>query len=136
MDEEKIAKHIEINLDGSVTLGKTRYKFINRLFNDEKRLSVNDICLRLIKVVTGKGGAKNNEAFKSLILDLTKALDKEDYSYAVTRIFIAYRLGYKDDINKMYEVAGKEDEITVAPEYVIAKDGFNHPYAIRLGKYL
>lgn len=137
-DEKEIARHIEVHLTGEVTLGKTKYKLINRLFKDEKTLSTNDICIKLIQVITGKGGARNNEAFKSLIKDLTVALDKKDYSYVITRIFLAYRLGYKNDVAAMHSVANAKDEIVVEPndyQYVMVKDGFNVPYAIKIGKY-
>lgn len=134
-DEKEIAKNIKICDDGSVILGKTKYSIINRLFRDEKILSVSDICIQIIKVITGKGKTKNVEAFKSLVEDLTFALDKGDYSYAITRIFIAYRLGYKADIANMYNVANDPDELVVQPQYVMAKDGFNQPYAIKLGVY-
>lgn len=136
-DEKEIAKNIKICEDGTVILGKTKYAFINRLFNDEKILSISDICIRIISIITGKGKTKNTEAFKSLIEDLTIALDKGDYSYAITRIFIAYRLGYKSDIVNMYKVANEPDELVVQEktEYVMAKDGFGYPYAIRLGRY-
>lgn len=134
-DEKEIAKNIKICDDGSVILGKTKYSIINRLFRDEKILSISDICIQIIKVITGKGKTKNVEAFKSLVEDLTFALDKGDYSYAITRIFIAYRLGYKADIANMYNVANDPDELVVQPQYVMAKDGFNQPYAIKLGVY-
>ena len=134
-DEKEIAKNIKVNPNGSVVLGKTKYEIINRLFRDEKTLSPSDICFRIIKIITGKGGTRNSEAFKSLIEDLTVALDRGDYSYAITRIFIAYRLGYKSDIAEMRRVANKPDEITVSPKYAMAVDGFGHPYAIKLGRY-
>lgn len=134
-DEKEIAKYIHVNVDGSVVLGKTKYAIINRLFRDEKTLSPNDICLRLINVITGKGGARNKEAFKSLFADLGIALDKGDFSYAITRIFMAYRLGYKSDVAEMHQVAGHKDELVAMPSYVLAKDGFNMPYAIKIGKY-
>ena len=134
-DENTIAKYIEILNNGEIILGKTKYKIINRLFRDEKILSTSDVCIRLIKTITGKGEAKNNKAFESLIKDLSIALDKGDYSYAITRIFIAYRLGYKTDIAEMHTVANKQDEIAVMPQYAIAVDAHNIPYAIRLGNY-
>lgn len=134
-DEKEIAKNIKVNPNGSVVLGKTKYEIINRLFRDEKTLSPSDICIRIIKIITGKGGTRNSEAFKSLIEDLTIALDRGDYSYAITRIFIAYRLGYKSDIAEMRRAANKPDEIAVSPKYAMAVDGFGHPYAIKLGRY-
>lgn len=137
-DEKEIANYIHVDETGTVTLGKTKYKLINRLFRDEKLLSTNDVCLRLIDIITGKGGARNKEAFKCLIDDLTKALENKDYSYAITRIFIAYRLGFKNDVAQMTKVIDqKKDEKNKvnSHQYVIAQDGMGFPYAIRLGKY-
>lgn len=133
MDEKEVAKYIYIETDGSITLGKTKYKIINRLFKDEKVLSTNDVCLRLINVITGKGETRNSEAFNCLIKDFTKALDKGDYSYAITRIFIGYRLGYLDDVASMQNSSGKD--VILPEKRVLVQDGFGDFYAIRVGKY-
>lgn len=134
MDEKEIARYIHVEKDGSVTLGRTKYKFINRLFKDEKVLSTNDICLRLIKVITGKGGTRNNEAFDCLVKDFTKALDKGDYSYAITRIFIGYRLGYINDVAAM-QASSEKGEVRLPNKRVLVQDGFGDFYAIKIGKY-
>lgn len=134
MDEKEIAKYIHLEKDGSVTLGRTAYKIINRLFKDEKTLSTNDVCLRLIKVITGKGGTRNSEAFNSLVKDFTNALDKGDYSYAITRIFIGYRLGYLNDVASMHASGNGEVE-NIPDKRVLVKDGFGDFYAIKIGKY-
>lgn len=135
-DEKEIANYIHVDDTGTVTLGKTKYKLINRLFRDEKILSTNDVCLRLIDIITGKGEARNKAAFKCLIEDLTKALENKDYSYAITRIFMAYRLGYKTDVAQMTKVVNENAKVNKDdPRYIIAQDGMGFPYAIKLGKY-
>lgn len=137
LDGEELSKYRIINQDGSVTLGKTKFKLINKLFNGEKTLSCNDVCIKLIQIITGKQGAKNKEAFKSLFKDFSDALDKKNYSYAITRIFIGYRLAFKKDLNV---VDGTDDtyvskdgkEKYLCADGIAIKDGTGQVYFMRV----
>lgn len=97
MEKDK-AKHIQVNPNGTIILGKTSWSWWNRLFNDEVILSTNDVCNRLINIITGTGGTRNVDAFRDLHSDFAEALMQENYSYIISRIFIGYRFYYLKDI--------------------------------------
>lgn len=102
-DEKELAKNITINKDGSITLGKTSYRWINRLLGAEKTLSPEMICLRLIRIVTGYGGSRNDAAYKDLCQRFSEYYKDGNYSLAISAIFVAYRFVLAPDIKTMTE---------------------------------
>lgn len=125
-DEKNLANKITVNSDGSVTLGKTAYGWINRLFNAEKTLSPEIICLRLIKLITGHGASRNNEAYKDLCNRFSQYYKDGNYSLAISAIFVAYRFVLAPDIKEM-TTAEQEENSNDPPKRiikgVIVKDG-------------
>ena len=97
MEKDK-AKHVKVNTDGTIVLGKTAYSWWNRLCGDEITLSANDVCLRLISIITGAGGTRNKDAFQDLHSDFAEARMKENYSFIISRIFIGYRFYFLKDM--------------------------------------
>lgn len=102
-DEKDLAKHCNVNKDGSVTIGKTPYKWINLLFGAEKTISCETICFRLIKTITGFGGSRNNEAYKDLCERFSNYYKDGNFSLAISAIFVAYRFVLAPDIKAMTE---------------------------------
>ena len=136
-DERKVARNVFIRDDGSLVIGKTSSKFINKLLGAEVVISTNDVCLRLINTITGKGGTRNKEAFKGLSEDFMNALDRGDYNYAISRIFIAYRLDYNRDLETKIVSDDSTAETTAEEKFqaadgVVIRDGFGMCYAIKL----
>ena len=66
-DEKQVAKYKKVNKDGSITLGKTSISWLNRLFGGEYVLNPETICLRLIKIITGMGSGRNDDAYKDIL---------------------------------------------------------------------
>ena len=97
-DEKNLAKYFTVNKDGSLTIGKTSYKWINRLFGAEKTLSPEMICLRLIKIITGFGSGRNDAAYQDLCKRFTEYYKDGNYSLAFSAIFVAYRFVLAPDI--------------------------------------
>ena len=130
-DEKKLANRIDINADGSITLGKTQYKWINRLLNAEITLSPEVVCLRLIKLITGFGASRNDEAYKDLCNRFSQYYKDGNYSIAISAIFVAYRFVLAPDIKELinnssknkdeYKNTRKEDNVLI--NGVIVKDG-------------
>lgn len=100
-DEKELAKHIVVNKDGSITIGKTSYKWINRLLGAEKTLSPEMICLRLIRIITGYGGSRNDAAYKDLCQRFSEYYKDGNYNLAISAIFVAYRFVLAPDIKAM-----------------------------------
>lgn len=123
-DEKEVGQTLDIQEDGSIIIGKTKNKFLNRLFMGEVKMSINDLCLRLINVITGKRGGKNNKAFESLTKDFMYALDNENYSWIISRIFITYRLDFNKDIIDGTERTSKNSMTNKGEEIFVANRGF------------
>lgn len=102
-DEKVLAKHVTVNKDGSVTLKKTNYSWINKLFRGEIVLSPETICLRLIRKVTGYGGGRNDAAYNDLCQRFSEYYKDGNYSLAISAIFVAYRFVLAPDIKQMQE---------------------------------
>lgn len=96
-DEREVAKYTKVCNDGSIVLGKTKYPLWNKIFNGEIKISVSDVCIRLNESLTGSNGVRNKQAFYDIFKDIASSVEKGDYSYALSRIFIGYRLGFCSD---------------------------------------
>lgn len=128
-DEKKLANRIDINTDGSITLGKTQYKWINRLLNAEITLSPEVVCLRLIKLITGFGASRNDEAYKDLCNRFSQYYKDGNYNIAISAIFVAYRFVLAPDIKELINNSSEKDECNtkvnkeISINGVIVKDG-------------
>lgn len=129
-DEKEVGKYVNVKDNGSLVIGKTKYKIWNKICKGEVILSPNDVCVRLINVITGSGGTRNKQAFHDLHKDFMDALERNDYSYIISRIFIAYRLDYNNDlINNDGAQSDKIDDeykSYLTADGVIVKDSFNN----------
>lgn len=100
-DEKEIAKFINVNDDGSILLGKTSIPWWNRIFRGELKIDVVQVCIRLNDILTGSSGVKNKQAFYEIFKDIASSVEMKDYSYAISRIFIGYRLGFCKDAEQI-----------------------------------
>ena len=104
MRNSRLARHTTLNEDGSVILGKTKYDWWNRITGDRKVVSVNDLCLKIIDEISGKGQVRNRDAFRALNLDFIRnALEERNYDIAIARLFLAYRMEYVGDLSQTEE---------------------------------
>lgn len=96
IDEKKSEYYsrVDINQDGSVTLGKTRYRWINRLFGDEETKSFVDVCMTIIAVLSGQKNNVNEILLKGLTEETIKnAIMARKFEEMVDRLFDAARYG-------------------------------------------
>ena len=136
-DEQDLAKYMTVNKDGSITIGKTSNKWINRLFGAEKTLSPEMICLRLIKIITGFGSGRNDAAYEDLCRRFTEYYKDGNYSLAISAIFVAYRFVLAPDIKTMTEDSpvverGKKNKSNVLVNGVVIKDGSGQAVVVDL----
>ena len=86
-----------VNEDGSITFGKTSFKWWNSLVNDEKTISFNEFAMKVASAISGQ---KNNTNKKLLggLLDViaSKGIKDEDYSYVLDQLLLAVKFGMKD----------------------------------------
>lgn len=135
-DEKNLAKYITVNKDGSITIGKTAYRWINKLFGCEKTINIETLCLRLIKLITGYGGGRNDQAYTDLCQRFSEYYKDGNYSLAISAIFAAYRFVLAPDIKTLSSNSSKvenrncnnskvecRNNIDVSLHGVIVKDG-------------
>lgn len=132
-DEREIAKYAIVNDDGSVLLGKTSIPWWNRIFRGELRIDVVNVCIRLNDILTGSSGVKNKQAFYEIFKDIASSVEMKDYSYAISRIFVGYRLGFCKDAKIITSPAKggsqrqEKDNVVATLEHIALVDGAGNP---------
>lgn len=96
-EEKKIAKHIGLNDDGSITIGLTSYKWWNRLLGAERIIGFDDFITRLIDYMAGHVNNRNEIAKEGMAQDYIKQrFGRNDRNEIVEMVFAYYRFGYKN----------------------------------------
>lgn len=96
-EEKKIAKHIGLNADGSITIGMTSYKWLNRLLGAERTIGFDDFITRLIDYMAGHVNNRNEIAKEGMAQDYIKQrFGRNDRDEIVEMVFAYYRFGYKN----------------------------------------
>lgn len=131
-DEREIAKYAQVKDDGSVILGKTSFPWWNRICNGELKIDVVNVCIRLNDILTGSSGVKNKQAFYEIFKDIASSVEMKDYSYAISRIFIGYRLGFCKDAETITSPSKKdgkrqEEKVIGTLEHIALIDGTGKP---------
>ena len=99
------------------------------MLNAEITLSPEVVCLRLIKLITGFGASRNDEAYKDLCNRFSQYYKDGNYNIAISAIFVAYRFVLAPDIKELINNSSKKDECNtkvnkeVSINGVIVKDG-------------
>jgi len=92
--KKEVFKRIDINTDGSITLGKTSIKWWNRLLNDEKNISFNEFALKVTDKISGQKNNTNEKLLNGLLEVIAKkGIKNQDYSYVIDQLLIAAKFG-------------------------------------------
>lgn len=92
--KKELYSRMDINEDGSITLGKTSYRWWNRLVNDEKTISFNEFAIKLTDVISGQEKNTNNKILKGLLEVIAKkGIKSKDYSYVLDQLLVAVKFG-------------------------------------------
>ena len=104
--KKEFYKTVTINDDGSITFGKTRVLWWNRLIGDEKTISFSDFALRTVAALSGQKRNVNDVILKGLGEEVIRnAILEEQYDLVVDRLFDAARYGVQSSLNtKGFEV--------------------------------
>lgn len=89
IDKRESYKILDINEDGTLTLGKSRVRWWNRLFNLEKVISFKDFAFSVLRALVGMAENLNkNTILRGLSRELiAKAVMEENYDFVVDRLF-------------------------------------------------
>ena len=96
IDEKKLEyyKRVDINEDGSITLGKTRCRWVNRLFGDEETKSFVDFCISTTAALSGQRNNVNEILLRGLTREtVVNAVMDKRLEEMVDRLFDAARYG-------------------------------------------
>lgn len=104
-DEEFVSEHLlidgeramyrKINEDGSITLGKTKCNWFNRLIKDVVEISFNDLAIRIVKAII-KRNKGNPVLVNGLSLDAAnELLLKDDKESLVELLMVNYRYAHR-----------------------------------------
>ena len=93
-------KIVDINGDGSLTLGKRSVRWWNRLFNLEKTISFKDFAFNAFKALVGMADNLNkNTILQGLSRELiAKAVLEEKYEFIIDRLFDTARFAVESGV--------------------------------------
>lgn len=73
----QIAKEFIINDDGSILIGRSKYGWINKLFNQYDKISFSEVCNRIIVTITPEVGRDTLEMLNEALNNVIRHDDKE-----------------------------------------------------------
>lgn len=93
-------KILDINQDGTFTLGKRSVRWWNRLFNLEKTISFRDFAFSAFRALVGMASNLNkNKILQGLSQELiAKAVLEKNYDFVVDRLFDVSRFAIENGI--------------------------------------
>lgn len=98
VDGNENAKHISVDVDGTITLGRTKYKWLNSLFKDVKPISFTDFALKVANALAGQSNNRNEILFQGIAdVVLQNAIAKNDLKYVVDAIYDTLRHGWSGE---------------------------------------
>lgn len=99
-NDNTMYKRVDIGEDGSITFGKTKYRWWNRLVNDEKVVPFNAWIFDVVRCLAGQQANCNDIVRKGLSQEVVDAaIFKGDYDIVIDRLFDAARYGVKTKLN-------------------------------------
>ena len=122
VENREAYKILDINEDGTLTLGKRSMRWWNRLFNLEKTISFKDFAFSVLRALVGMANNLNkNTILRGLSEELiAKAVLEEKYDFVVDRLFDVARFAVED--GKLNTVATPANGKTMPESRVINKD--------------
>lgn len=110
-DKKELYKTVTITDDGSITFGKTRVLWWNKLIGDEKTISFADFALKTVAALSGQHRNVNDIVLKGLGQEVIKnAIMDNQYDLVVDRLFDAARYGVQSSLNtKGFSIDDKID---------------------------
>ena len=94
--EKEVARSIKVMDDGSVILGKTSCVWWNHFIGDERVITFNDFCIKLIDILSGQKNNKNLTVLNGLKQYFVDGLFDDEVSpeYMIDLLFDCFRHGF------------------------------------------
>lgn len=98
--KKELYSTVTINNDGSITFGKTRCLWWNKLIGDQITISFTDFAFKTVAALSGQKRNINDIILKGLSEEVIKnAIMEEQYDMVVDRLFDAARYGVQSSLN-------------------------------------
>lgn len=109
---QEIYSNVTINDDGSITFGKTRCFWWNKLIGDYITISFSDFAFKTVAALAGQKKNVNDIILKGLSNEVIRnSIIDEKYDVVVDRLFDAARYGVQSDLNtKGFSINDKIDK--------------------------
>lgn len=100
VEHREIYKILDINEDGTLTLGKRSMRWWNKLFGLEKTISFKDFAFNAFKALVGMASNLNkNKILQGLSKEIiSKAVLENKYDFVVDRLYDCARFGIEDGV--------------------------------------
>lgn len=106
MDGE-VARSISIDMDGTITIERTRCRWLNWLFRDRRRISFLDFAFKVSNALSGQQNNRNEIIFDGIV-DVIKDMNRNghmrenDIRYVVDALYDTMRLGWNGERKSTY----------------------------------
>lgn len=91
-------RRVTISPKGVVKIGRTKYDWINRIFEDYKSYSFTDFALNAANALAGQSANRNNALFHSIsTIVLEQAIADKNYRYVVDALYDVFRHGWNGE---------------------------------------
>lgn len=97
IDKRETYRILDINQDGTLTLGKRSVRWWNRLFNLEKTISFKDFAFNVLRALVGMAtNMDKNDILQGLSEEIiSKAVLDQKFDFVVNRLFDVARFAVK-----------------------------------------
>ena len=107
----ELYQRVDVLEDGTLVLGKTKWKWVNSLFNDQKTIAFSDLLMDMIRVL---GNANKSDDAKVVFVALSdefvkNRLLKDDKNELVEQVFNVYYWGYNGKFSSHHPKIGDPD---------------------------
>lgn len=99
LDGER-AKNIEVSMDGTITIGRTKYKWLNWMFKDTKTMSFTDFAFKVANKLAGQVKNRNNSLFLGIseyVLNNTFENETHDIHKVADALYDTFRHGWNSE---------------------------------------
>lgn len=93
MNGEK-GRHVFVNMDGKITIGRTQYSWLNWLFKDTKTIDFELFAFKVANALAGQAKNRNEALFQKISQEVLKhAITDNDFHYVTDALYDTLRYG-------------------------------------------
>lgn len=111
VDGEK-GRHITVGVDGKITVGRTRYAWLNSLFRDTKTIDFELFAFKVANAFAGQAKNRNEFLFHAISeVVLKKAIADNDFHYVADALYHTLLFGWEGEHRSSFVPVDMKDEL-------------------------